>query len=96
MDLVLSDCRDEVLKFALLMERELRANEHKGGWKNDHADALADRVVEEAGELRDVAMLAECHNPVPADIRAKVAEEAADVANMAMMVADVCGCLDAD
>lgn len=86
-------CRPEVMDFALLMERELRANDHKRGWKEDQSIDLARRVMEEAQELLEVTP----HNQrlpeyYPFD-PTKVAEEAADVANMAMMVADVCGCL---
>lgn len=94
--LTIDDCRAEVKAFAVLMERELRANEHKPGWKRDNPRALAHRVVQEAKELLDEA------NRFPAggagkmdalDAAARIAEEAADVGNMAMMVADVCGAL---
>ena len=87
--------RQEVLVFARLMEKELRANDHKRGWKNDSAVILAQRVREEADELWEAAK-AYCWNypnsPRACD-REIIAEEAADVANMAMMVADVSGCL---
>jgi NTP pyrophosphatase (non-canonical NTP hydrolase) len=101
--------RPEVLAFARLMERELRANDHKPGWKNDRIGQLAPRVVQEADELlRAVRRLEErwgehlCGGPdrgsvrmSDADMRQSVVEEAADVANMAMMVADVLGALPA-
>ncbi|WP_336810898.1 hypothetical protein [Bosea sp. MMO-172] len=92
--LSLIDCRPEVLSFAILMERELRANDHKGGWKGDDPDVLAVRVEEEAGELRRAAidwMGHVAHSEKT--LRAAVAEESADVANMAMMVADTAGAL---
>ena len=93
--LKLSDCRPEVLAFALLMERELRANDHKPGWKEDSPEVLAQRVRQEAAELLEVASdhYANTRTPVPPLLRDKIAEETADVANMAMMVADVCGAL---
>ncbi|KFC64011.1 hypothetical protein FG93_05521 [Bosea sp. LC85] len=90
----LKDCRPEVLSFALLMERELRANDHKSGWKGDCPDTLAERVEEEAEELRRASidwMGHVAHSERP--LSEAVAEEAADVANMAMMVADVCNAL---
>ena len=92
--------RPEVYAFALLMERELRTNDHKPGWKHDEPDALASRVVEEAAELRSLFSRDTDTQDVPraprwSVHRHQVAAEAADVANMAMMVADVCGCLDA-
>lgn len=75
--------RPEVLAFARLMERQLRANDHKPGWKNDTPVALMRRLEEEAQELNGALGW----SPV------EVALEAADVANFAMMIADVCGCL---
>lgn len=106
------------------MERELRANDHKPGWKGDSLEALADRVDQEAGELRKAVrglsnkvVWREAHSPGERgngwsrlnlatgkrEIGVRYAEtegeeravqleaivsEAADVANMAMMVAD--------
>lgn len=90
-DLTLADCRPEVLAFALLMERELRANDHKGGWKNDNLFNLLERAQEELQELEDV--LSPGTRASLADWRSQVASEAADVANMVMMVADVSGAL---
>lgn len=87
-------CRSEVLAFALLMERELRANDHKSGWKDDTPRSLAARVLEEADELAQVVAervgLSDQFRGINTE---QVSEEAADVANMAMMVADVCGAL---
>ncbi len=81
------DMRPEVLAFAWLMERELRANDHKPGWKQDDAQLLALRMLEEGQELLRAVYKSSRH---------KIGEEAADVANMAMMVADVCDALDLD
>lgn len=126
-DLTIADCRPEVVAFAVLMERELRLNDHKGGWKKDDAYQLAKHMVAEAIELRD-ALQEKLYEPIyreatPEEINqpgrhrmyvttsgqprkvmiadhleyrpwtapARVASEAADLANMAMMVADVCG-----
>lgn len=75
--------RPEVRLFAAMMERKLQANEHKGGWQDDTALALLRRLREEADELErclQVGMSAPT-----------VAYEAADVANFAMMIADVVG-----
>lgn len=75
--------RDVVWRFALLMEKRLRENEHKGGWEDERMDWLFARLLDEAGELE-----AEMNpNAVPRQI----AVEAADVANFAMMIADNCG-----
>ena len=104
--LTLADCRPEVLAFALLMEQELRANDHKPGWKDDRPLDLAWRVKEEAQELYNAVWDA-THFATPLDdeqldaptpdglksLRQRIASEAADAANMAMMVADVCGAL---
>ena len=83
--------RPEVYAFALLMEHELRANDHKPGWKNEKPALLINRVWDEAHELWDAIFPREDRT----ENKDRIGSEAADVANMAMMVADVCGCLDA-
>lgn len=81
--------RPEVARFAGVMESRLRQNDHKPGWKQDGVRELIWRLWDEAGEL-DVATIPE-QGRTAGDITA----EAADVANFAMMIADVCGGLDA-
>ncbi len=76
--------RPSVKWFAEQMEAALKRNDHKGGWLNDTWDELHDRLLEEAKELRD-----EC-NSFPADKEA-IVKEATDVANFAMMIADIYG-----
>lgn len=76
--------RPEVRAFAVLMEQQLRANDHKPGWKNDTPAALMDRMHEETTEL--IEALGWGHPN-------EIAKEAADVANSALMIADVRGCL---
>lgn len=75
------ELRPEVEAFAQAMECALRANDHKPGWKNDAPSALIDRLYQEVRELDRTPMAAPD----------AVLKEAADVANFAMMVADVCG-----
>lgn len=77
-----------VLGFALEMERKLSKNRHKGdreGWVDESSDWLLGRLKEELSELRKAAL-----NGTDEDVRG----EAADVANFAMMIADVSGCLE--
>jgi len=64
--------------FANEMERQLEANDHKTGWKDCHLKQLLRRLKQEVGELERAIEKA---NP-------DVVEEAADVANFAMMIAD--------
>jgi NTP pyrophosphatase (non-canonical NTP hydrolase) len=78
------EMRDEVKAFAEIMERELKANDRKPGWKHDDPTALLVRLREEADEL-EMALTP------PVERAAQIAKEAADVANFAMMIADVCG-----
>lgn len=103
------ELRPEVLAFAQLMEAKLRANDHKPGWKNDDPNALCDRVHEEALELAEATagyglsrsyawnfeglQTEEAYLNKLATVCERVGHEAADVANMAMMVADACGAL---
>ena len=69
--------RDEVRSFALAMEEQLQANDHKPGWQGDSCYSLFVRLREEADEL---LMALRDHGDVQ--------KEAADVANFAMMIAD--------
>lgn len=81
--------RPEVEAFAQAMERELRANDHKPGWGKDNPWDLQRRLLEEAKELEDA-----WGNKFLTGL--EILAEAADVANFAMMIADVCGALAFD
>lgn len=88
--------RQEVWLFAQAMEAKLRANDHKGGWKNERPRELMRRLREEVAELGDLVphMLDECGAEELAKFRVRVMAvlaEAADVANFSMMLADVAG-----
>jgi len=85
--------RPEVRAFADLMEAQLRANDHKPGWKGEEWWPLLCRLREETLELQD-ALGPGSRTDLPA-WSARVGSEAADVANFAMMIADVCGALPA-
>lgn len=84
--------RPEVLFMALNMEMELRNNDGKSGWKSDQAHRLYDRLCTESNELAQ-ALDGDAKGKVNKD---KVRKEAADVANFAMMIADVCGAYPPD
>lgn len=74
--------RPEVRRFSEVMERRLRKHDHKGGWKDCDYSYLTRRLQEEIDELH-VAVQCKSLELIP--------EEAADVANFAMMIADVFG-----
>lgn len=80
--------RPAVQAFAEAMERKLRKNEHKGGWKDCTWDWLYSRMTDEMCELARAARAADHDGS-----KRGLLEEAADVANFAMMIADVCGAL---
>lgn len=83
--------RPEVVRFAAAMERKLEANDHKRGWKHCETLYLMRRLRNEVGELAvlvNAARRGEAHVD-----RDAILSEAADVANFAMMVADVLGAL---
>lgn len=88
--------RPEVAAFARIMEAKLRENDHKSGWKHDTAFALLDRVEHEVAELRSALFGVHCRvfSGKCDGCREEVVGEAADVANFAMMVADVVGGLE--
>jgi len=80
--------RQAVELFADAMERELQANEHKGGWQGCDKDYLIMRLREETREL--IVVLRD-----PEGTLDTITAEAADVANFAMMIADNFGDLQA-
>lgn len=72
-----------VLQFAEMMEQKLDANRHKGnreGWAKIPPRELLRLLRREVRELDEAINLG-----------GDVAAEAADVANFAMMIADMCG-----
>lgn len=75
--------RPEVQWFAKQMEAKLRANDHKQHWSKLQRIYLIERLFQEANEL----WLA-IRNGEPVD---NIVQEAADVANFAMMIADNAG-----
>lgn len=72
--------RTEVEWFADAMERKLRANDHKRHWSNMSIQYLSMRLTQERKEL---------YRAVAEGDPEKVLAEAADVANFAMMLADM-------
>ena len=78
--------RESVAWFAEQMERKLRLHDDRPGWMGNLPNALLDRVREEVAEL---------DNAIDYGARAEdqshprnIIDECADVANMAMMIAD--------
>ena len=82
-----------VTAFAAEMENKLAENRHKGdreGWLKDTPEALLERLDEEVTELKEAVRLMKTLPPSEVT-KMRVTQEAADVGNFAMMVADVCG-----
>lgn len=75
-----ADCRSEVIAFAHDMECRLRANDYKGDWGEETLSWLRDQAQIEMEEL-SVAL---CEETID-----RIIEEAADVANFCMMIADI-------
>lgn len=73
------EIRKELQWFVQEMETQLKENDHKGGWKNCTDSYLLSRLLEEVSEL----LLVTLEND-----QLRIKEEAADVANFAMMIAD--------
>lgn len=76
-------CRASVLWFAGEMEKTLRDNDGKGGWGQCGHRWLFERLRQEVDELESAM--------ATADNQAEVIKEASDVANFAMMIADLAG-----
>lgn len=79
------DVREAVKWFAEQMEKKLRENEGKGGWDNCNIYWLIQRIREETNELLSAVNL---HRDLGAT-KENIIREAADVANFAMMMADI-------
>jgi len=75
----MADLRPAVRQFAERMEERLVANDHKGGWKGCSDRYLLSKLTEEYVEL---------FRAVEHESAERVAKEAADLANIAMMLAD--------
>ena len=75
----------EVQKFAEEMEKQLRANEHKGGWEDCTICHLIVELRRNSYELERAALRVDAGltSSIPSVVR-----RAANVANFAMMVAD--------
>ena len=79
--------REEILAFNQLMERKLQNNGWKGDWGTCTTDFLFDKLVEKVKELK-VRLEDETQTGL------NIANEAANAANFAMMIADVVGGLE--
>lgn len=73
----------KIQAFGKLMEKQLRQNDHKGGWTDEADGYLLRRLQQEVNELVEAVK----------DRRTTIGAEAADVANFCMMIADNWGYL---
>ena len=76
--------RDDLVEFAETMENKLRQNDIKKTWKGMHIDKLLKLLLKEVDELKN-----EIERPSVVGRAKSIRDECADVANFAMMVADV-------
>lgn len=76
-------CRTSVKWFAEQMELKLKENDYKGGWARCDHSWLLDRLKQEVTELEKALE--------KVDNQENVIKEAADVANFALMIADLAG-----
>jgi NTP pyrophosphatase (non-canonical NTP hydrolase) len=77
------------MRFARAMESRLRANDHKGGWTHDNADFFLAHL---ADELFELVIALDRRGERPSHYRLeRITDEAADLANFAMMIADQYG-----
>lgn len=90
--------RKEVVWFSQQMEKQLKKNDHKTGWKNCKFTYLLDRLEGEYKELDECFWMPDSRSDMmwlgdDVDLKGKFTpedaiKECADVANFAMMVAD--------
>jgi len=84
MGMIQMDVRQEIARFAGIMEKKMRAHDDDRGydWKGEDWSYLIERMREEITELEE-ALSSSDHQ--------SISEEAADVANFAMMISDIYG-----
>lgn len=88
-----SPTRPWVDAFAEEMEAKLAENRHKGdrdGWRREQVSTLTKRLLCEVGELVD-AIGKKDISGTGRFRKAQIRSECADIANFAMMIADVAG-----
>ena len=73
------DLRDSVKWFATEMERVLKTNDYKGGWKNCTLQYLSMRLTQERKELKEA---------IKSNDAEEIINECCDIANFAMMIAE--------
>ena len=73
------EIRASIMRLALAMEQKLQANEHKADWKACDPLWLLEKLCDEVHELSHALQY---------NRRDQISDEAADVANFAMMIAD--------
>lgn len=84
-------------EFTKIMAQKLDQNAHKGGrpaWLKENPESLFGRLEDESHELEVALIQGRVRLAEPANCQAwaaRIAQEAADVANFAMMIADACG-----
>ena len=91
--MLITDLRPEVLAFAFSMEAMLRVHDQdkgQAGWKFKDAVNLSHQTIEHARKLRFGILAGGMRQDISSFVNT------AAVANLAMMVADVCGCLPLD
>jgi hypothetical protein len=83
--LTITDCRPEVQAFACAMEERLRANEHRGDWKTESMTHHLEQIEKHICKLYVSAL--------GGNESGALLKRAANVANVAMFIADVRGAL---
>lgn len=71
--------RPTVFSFAYEMEKQLKSNDFKGGWSDEHKTFLYQKLDKKLSELR---------RPLSNGKKVEITEICADIANYAMMIAD--------
>lgn len=79
------EVRESVKWFAEQMENKLKENDKKGGWDDCNIYWLIQRIREETNELLSAVNL----NRDLGVTKESIIREASDVANFAMMIADI-------
>lgn len=80
--------RGSIRWFAEHMESKLKENDHKGGWEENTVDDLFEKMKIEIIELQEELESDSIPSSIPV-WSANIIRECADIANFAMMIADI-------
>ena len=86
-ELAKANVRPSLLRFAIEMEKQLKRNDHKGGWSDMEDQVLLRYLSQKVQEVEDIVQYESSSFLTEKDIKI-IIKKCADIGNYAMMIAD--------